>query len=86
MTYNFDLCKACIILKENQEFSDNSEQKTVFSVPSLAENEFSAKARSKGAGEVFAKAETEPSGLCDEQVKLERAQGECLGIRSRRRT
>ena len=29
---------------------------------------------------------SERSGLCSDEVKLERAQGECLGIRSRRRT
>ena len=48
-----NLCKACIILKENQEFSDNSEQDRN-SRPPFAENEFSAKARSKGVGGVFA--------------------------------
>ena len=52
VTYNFDLCKACIILKENQEFSDNSEQDRN-SRPPFAENQFSAKSEEQGSGRSF---------------------------------
>ena len=55
MTYNFDLCKACIILKENQEFSDRSKGSKPELPPPLAENEFSAKGGEGRSGyEVFA--------------------------------
>ena len=47
VTYNFDLCKACIILKENQEFSDNSEQNS-YPVPPRRKPVFGEK---RGAGE-----------------------------------
>ena len=49
---------------------------------------FEVERRSKEASAVCGESlwlapETEASGLCDDEVKLIRAQGECLGIRSR---
>ena len=42
--------------------------------------------RGNGADEAFGKAGSGRSAVCADEVKLIRAQGECLGIRSRRRT
>ena len=77
--YNFEklLCEACII-HENSYLSETSLKTLVLRLP--------RKVRQKL---VFGESEEQrsgTSGVCDEQVKLKRAQGECLGIRSRRRT
>ena len=47
---------------------------------------FKLERRRKGADGAFAEGGSVGSGLCADEVKLIRAQGECLGIRSRRRT
>ncbi len=49
---------------------------------------FKFERRSSGASELSAVSDketdgSEGSGACDDEIKLERAQGECLGIRSR---
>ena len=44
---------------------------------------FELERRRKGADGAFSEAGSGRSGLCADEVKLIRAQGECLGIRSR---
>ena len=47
---------------------------------------FGFERRRNGADELSALAGSEGCAVCADEVKLIRAQGECLGIRSRRRT
>ena len=83
-----NLCKACIILKENQDSLTGRETK--LSSPSPKNGSFLVKEEgqrsdpefSSGQTERFA-TETEGAEFDPTTVKLERAQGECLGIRSR---
>ena len=66
-----------------------SEQGTVTPVPLRAEPSEAGLRGKGGAAErasFHREAETSDTELATTQVKLERAQGECLGIRSRRRT
>ena len=44
---------------------------------------FDFERRSNGMSEPWALDQGEGYGVCSDEVKLERAQGECLGIRSR---
>ena len=55
--------------------------------PHSEANEFASEEEAQGSVRSFqACLETKQSGLCADEVKLIRAQGECLGTESRRRT
>ena len=90
--YNFNLCEACIILKRTN-FSDTAKQadcvpcSTFKPAKRLKVEEGGAAERGKTSTEAERlKAAAPQAELVTPQVKLKRAQGECLGIRSRRRT
>ena len=54
--------------------------------PKPSASEFGEERRSSGASELSPSGGSEGCVACSDEVKLERAQGECLGIESRRRT
>ena len=89
--------EACIILDENRlseqspmQWACEEEEGTsaVLRVPPAEESpkDFARRGGAAERARLRRKAETSDTELAPTKVKLERAQGECLGIRSRRRT